>query len=107
MNQKCAVVIFLCALPAVPAPPGKSTVAASAPLESMAFLLKYLPVTPAQDEGTGNDNMGDQVQGRVQVLQPKHYTERNCQLFSKVGQPSAGSKYISMTSNGEGKACSY
>jgi len=73
----------------------------------MAFLLKYLPVTPAQDEGTGNDNMGDQVQGRVQVLQPKHYTERNCQLWSKVGQLSAGSKYVSMTSNGEGKACSY
>lgn len=107
MNQKCAVVIFLCSLPAVPAPPGKSTVAASDPLDSMAFLLKYLPTTPAEDEGTGNAMMGDQVQGRVQVLNPKSYTERNCQLFSKAGSLSSGSKYTSMTANGQGKACTY
>jgi len=107
MNQMYCVVIFICALPMVPAVPGKSTVAASHPLDSMAFLLKYLPVTVAEDEGTGNSNMGDQTQGRVQVLQPKQYTERNCQLFSKVGQLSAGSKYVSMASNGVGKSCSY
>jgi len=107
MIQKCFVTVLFCMLPMVPAPPGKSTVAASQPMDSMAFLLKYLPVTVAEDEGTGNANMGDQVQGRVQVLQPKSYTARNCQLYSKAGQLSSGSKYVSMTSSGEGKACSY
>lgn len=107
MNRQCALVVLLCALPVVSAVPGKSTVAASAPMDSMAFLLKYLPVTPAEDEGTGNGMMGDQVQGRVQVLQPKSYSERNCQLFSNVGSLSSASKYTSMTANGEGKACTY
>jgi hypothetical protein len=78
-------------------------------LESLAFNLKYLPVTVAEDNGVGDEaSHGDtELQGRVQVLQPNHYSERNCQLFSNKGQLSSASKYTSMTSNGLGKACSF
>jgi len=75
----------------------------------LAFNLKYLPVTVAEDNGVGDQSShGDtEIQGRVQVLNPKSYTERNCALFSKLGDLSSASKYTSMTANGQGKACSY
>lgn len=73
----------------------------------LEFALKYLPVTVAEDNGKGNMMGGDDVQGRVQVLEPNEYTERNCQLFSSLGQLSTASKYTSMTGNGLGKDCTY
>merc|ERR1719248_439404 len=72
------VALFVFLLPCVPAPPGKSTIAAS-----------------------------DAMQGRAQVLLNTSYTERNCQLFSSKGSLGSASKYYSMTSNGLGKDCSY
>ena len=42
----------------------KSTTSASDPMHSLAFMLKYLPVTVAEDEGSGNYMFGD-VQGRA------------------------------------------
>lgn len=119
MSPKCFAAVLLCTLPvAVLAVPGKSTVAASDPLQSLAFLLRYLPVTVAEDEGAGNEMSGGPgttgdaqgkatIQGRVQVLQHTSYTARNCQLFSQLGSLGTASKYDSMTSNGVGKACSY
>jgi len=109
MPGKFSVAVALCMLPGVPAPPGKSTVSSDHALESMAFNLKYLPVTVAEDNGVGDQSSHDdtEIQGRVQVLNPKSYTERNCQLFSKLGDSSSASKYTSMTSNGQAKACSY
>jgi len=92
--------------PCVPAPPGKSTIAASDAMTSLAFNLKYLPVTVAEDNGNG-DMMGETYQGRVQVLQNTSYTERNCQLFTTKGSLGSASKYYSMTPNGLGKDCSY
>merc|ERR1719201_2397781 len=73
---------------------------------SLAFNLKYLPVTVAEDNGNG-DMMGETYQGRVQVLQNTSYTERNCQLFTTKGSLGSASKYYSMTPNGLGKDCSY
>jgi len=105
MNAKHAAAILLL-LPCVPAPPGKSTIAASNAMQSLAFNLKYLPVTIAEDNGAG-DMMGETYQGRTQVLQNNSYTERNCQLFSAKGSLSSASKYYSMTPNGLGKDCSY
>jgi hypothetical protein len=93
-------------LPCVPAPPGKSTIAASDAMHSLAFNLKYLPVTVAEDNGNG-DMMGETYQGRVQVLVNSSYTERNCQLFTSKGSLGSASKYYSMTPNGLGKDCSY
>jgi len=90
----------------VPAPPGKSTIAASDAMHSLAFNLKYLPVTVAQDNGAG-DMMGETYQGRAQVLLNNSYTKRNCQLFKTKGTLGSASKYYSMTSNGLGKDCSY
>lgn len=100
------VAVALLLLPCVPAPPGKSTIAASDAMQGLAFNLKYLPVTVAEDNGKGN-MMGETTQGRSQVLLNTSYTERNCQLFSAKGSPSSASKYYSMTPNGLGKDCSY
>merc|ERR1719378_425482 len=100
------VASMLVVVPCVPAPPGKSTIAASDAMTSLAFNLKYLPVTVAQDNGNG-DMMGETYQGRVQVLQNSSYTERNCQLFTTKGSLGSASKYYSMTPNGLGKDCSY
>jgi len=105
MNAKRAAAILLL-LPCVPAPPGKSTVAASDAIHSLAFNLKYLPVTVAEDNGAG-DMMGETYQGRVQTLVNTSYTERNCQLFMSKGTLGSASKYYSMTPNGLGKDCSY
>jgi len=75
-------------------------------MTSLAFNLKYLPVTVAEDNGNG-DMMGETYQGRVQVLQNSSYTERNCQLFTTKGSLGSASAYYSMTPNGLGKDCSY
>jgi hypothetical protein len=105
MNVKSFAAILLF-VPCVPAPPGKSTIAASDAMHSLAFGLKYLPVTVAQDNGNG-DMMGQTYQGRMQVLKNNSYTEPNCQLFSAKGSLGSASSYYSMTPNGLGKDCSY
>jgi hypothetical protein len=102
-NIFAAILLFA---PCVPAPPGKSTIAASDAMHSLAFNLKYLPVTVAEDNGNG-DKMGETYQGRVQVLLNNSYTERNCQLFTTKGSLLSASKYYSMTPVGLGKDCSY
>jgi hypothetical protein len=102
-------------LPSANAWEGKSTIAASDPIAGLAFSLKYLPVTVAEDNGDGDmdtlppGGQGTQkwVQGRSSVLLNGSYTKRNCQLFSSEGRLSSASKYQSMTSNGLGKDCSY
>jgi hypothetical protein len=105
MSVKSFVAILLF-VPCIPAPPGKSTIAASDAMHSLAFNLKYLPVTVAEDNGAGN-MMGGTLQGRVQVLQNNSYTERNCQLFSVEGTLKSAGNYYSMTPNGLGKDCTY
>jgi hypothetical protein len=75
-------------------------------MQGLAFNLKYLPVTVAEDNGAGN-MMGETNQGRTQVLLNTSYTERNCQLFKAKGTLGSASKYYSMTPNGLGKDCSY
>jgi len=105
MGLKVAASMLLLA-PCVPAPPGKSTLAASDAMTSLAFNLKYLPVTVAEDNGNGN-MMGQTLQGRVQVMLNTSYTARNCQLFTTKGSLTSASKYYSMTPNGLGKDCTY
>jgi len=100
------VVLLFALAPCTPAPPGKSTIAASDAMTSMAFNLKYLPVTVAEDNGVGNYERNT-VEGRVQVLVNTSYTERNCQLYSETGSTSSASSFESMTSNGLGQACTY
>jgi hypothetical protein len=100
------LVAILLFVPCVPAPPGKSTIAASDAMSSLAFNLKYLPVAVAEDNGAGN-KMGGTLQGRVQVLVNNSYTERNCQLFAAKGTLKSAEKYYSMTPNGLGKDCTY
>jgi len=106
MKFQAMATMFLSLAPCTPAPPGKSTIAASDALTSMEFNLKYFPVTVAEDSGTGNYQRGT-VQGRVQVLQNTSYSARNCQLYSATGSTSSSSAYQSMTANGLGKACTY
>jgi len=107
MNAFAIGAVLLVLLPGVPAPPGKNTISAANPMTSVAFNLKYLPVTMAEDNGNGDEMSGTDIQGRSQVLQNNSYTARNCQLYTSVGQLKAESSYQSMTSNGLGKACSY
>merc|ERR1712139_204368 len=91
---------------------GKSTIAATHPMESMEFLLKYLPVAVAEDNGTGNYGHGA-TQGRTQTVLSTSYSAPNCQLFSAEGSLSSSSKAQSMTpssvdqSKSVGNACSY
>jgi hypothetical protein len=85
---------------------GKSTIASAHPMESMEFLLKYLPVAVAEDNGVGNSGHGA-TQGRTQTVKSSSYSAPNCQLFSKAGSLSSSSKDQSMTQSGVGKACSY
>jgi len=101
-----ALSVFLGLAPCTPAPPGKSTIAASDAMTSLAFNLKYLPVTVAEDNGVGNYQRNT-IQGRAQVLQNTSYTARNCQLYSTVGSTSSASSVQAMTQNGLGKACTY
>jgi hypothetical protein len=105
------IISLLSMFPSVMAWQGKSTIASSDPLGGLAFSLKYLPVTVAEDNGDGdiNPHWGTQVwvQGRSSALLNGSYTERNCQLFSSKGQLASATKYQSMASNGLGKDCSY
>lgn len=47
------------------------------------------------------------IQGRVQTLREKSYTQRNCKLFSSVQGASQASEYTALSANGLGKACTY
>jgi len=72
----------------------------------MEFLLKYLPVAVAEDNGAGDYARGA-TQGRVQTIIDGSYSAQNCQLYSEEGSTSVGVGYQSMTANGVGSACSY
>lgn len=104
--------MFAAAAPVQAQPPGKSTIAASHPMQSMQFLLKYLPVAVAEDNGVGNYGHGA-VQGRMQTVKALSYSAPNCQLYSNVGSATSDSSAQSMTpssldqSQSVGKACSY
>jgi len=87
-------------------PPGKNTIPTSHAMTNLEFMLKYLPVTVAEDNGAGNVAHGS-TNGRVQTLQENSYTERNCQLYSSAGSTTSSSSYVSMTQNGLGESCSY
>lgn len=104
--MKLVSFVFLTSMPCTPAPPGKSTIAASHPMESMEFLLKYLPVAVAEDNGTGNYGHGA-TQGRTQTIIDGSYSAPNCQLYSSEGSVDDSSGSQSMTSNGVGSACTY
>jgi hypothetical protein len=104
--MKLVSCMFLTFMPCTPAPPGKSTIAASHPMESMEFLLKYLPVAVAEDNGTGNYGHGA-TQGRTQTIIDGSYSAPNCQLYSSEGSTDDSSGSKSMTSNGVGSACTY
>jgi len=87
--------------------PGKSTIATDDAMVNLEFVLKYLPVTVAEDNGVGNEGHGA-IQARVQALQNTSYTTPNCQLYSSSTLlSSTASASESMTPNGLGKACSY
>jgi len=112
MAMKLACALFLSLVVRTPAPPGKSTISSSNAMTSLAFNLKYLPVTVAEDNGVGNERYNSQVkqnaiEGRVQVLVNTSYTAKNCQLYSAKGQLGSDSSYQSMIANGLGKACTY
>merc|ERR1719515_276996 len=85
---------------------GKSTIASAHPMESMEFLLKYLPVAVAEDNGVGNVGHGA-TQGRTQTVLSTSYSAPNCQLYSAAGSTSSANKAESMTSSSIGSACSY
>jgi len=85
---------------------GKSTIASAHPMESMEFMLKYMPVAVAEDNGVGNYGHGA-TQGRTQTVLSTSYSAPNCQLFSAAGSLSSSSKDTSMTANGIGSACTY
>lgn len=86
--------------------PGKNTVATDDAMVNLEFVLKYLPVTVAEDNGVGNVGHGAN-QARVQALVNSSYTVPNCQLYSSASSLSTASASQSMTPAGLGKACSY
>jgi hypothetical protein len=98
--------VFATLAVAAQAVPGKSTIATDDAMVNLEFVLKYLPVTVAEDNGVGNVGHGA-TQGRVQALQNSSYTAPNCQLYSSTTALSTASASESMTPNGLGKACSY
>merc|ERR1719473_984508 len=112
--MKLAASVFLCT--GVQAQPGgrtgKSTIASAHPMESMEFLLRYLPVAVAEDNGVGNSGHGA-TQGRTQTILSSSYSAPNCQLFSAANALSSSSKAESMTpssvdqSKSVGNACTY
>jgi hypothetical protein len=91
---------------------GKSTIASAHPMESMEFLLRYLPVAVAEDNGVGNEGHGA-VQGRTQAVLSTSYSAQNCQLFSAENSLSSSSSSESMTpssvdqSESVGNDCTY
>merc|ERR1712070_706425 len=108
-TMKFAASLLLGTAAAQPGPrgrTGKSTIASAHPMESMEFMLKYLPVAVAEDNGVGNSGHGA-VQGRTQTVLSTSYSAPNCQLYSAENSASSGTKVKSMTPNGIGKACTY
>jgi hypothetical protein len=107
--MKVAAALLLGTAAAQPGPrgrTGKSTIASSHPMESMEFMLKYLPVAVAEDNGVGNYGHGA-VQGRTQTVLSSSYSAPNCQLYSAENSASSGTSVKSMTPNGIGSACTY
>jgi hypothetical protein len=108
--MKFAVSLLLGTAPGAFAQPGgrtgKSTIASAHPMESMEFMLKYLPVAVAEDNGVGNYGHGA-VQGRTQTVLSSSYSAPNCQLHSAAGSTSSSSKGVAITSNGLKSACTY
>jgi len=115
--MKFAAALLLGTAPGAWAPrpggrPGKSTIASAHPMESLEFLLKYLPVAVAEDNGVGNSGHGA-VQGRTQTVLSSSYSAPNCELFSAANSLSSSSKAQSMTpssvdqSESVGNACTY
>jgi len=104
--QSTVAIALTCVSCIVAGPPGKNTIASSDAMTSLQFMLKYLPVTVAEDNGVGNVGHGA-IQGRVQTLRENSYSKRNCQLYSAAGSTTSSSSSVSMTSNGLGKACSF
>jgi hypothetical protein len=114
--MKFAAALLLGTAPGAWAQPGgrtgKSTIASAHPMESMEFMLKYLPVAVAEDNGVGNYGHGA-VQGRTQTVLSTSYSAPNCQLHSAAGSTSSSSKDYAMTpssvdqSKSIGNACSY
>merc|ERR550514_1464220 len=98
--MKLASSLFVCTAPGAWAQPGgrtgKSTIASAHPMESMEFLLKYLPVAVAEDNGVGNSGHGA-TQGRTQTVLSSSYSAPNCQLYSSAGSTSSANKSESMT----------
>ncbi|KAH8061593.1 hypothetical protein JL721_8820 [Aureococcus anophagefferens] len=68
----------------------KSTYASSDPLPGLEFMLKYLPVTVAIDSCPSNAK----TQGRAQLVEPGFIYDRNCHMYSSVGDaaPSTSAK---------------
>jgi hypothetical protein len=89
-----------------PSPPGKNTIPTAHAMQNLEFMLKYMPVAVAEDNGAGNEAHGA-INGRSQTLRENRYTERNCQLYSAAGSKTSSSAHVSMTQNGLGQACSY
>merc|ERR1712070_146390 len=113
---KFAASLLLCTAPGARAAPrgrtGKSTIASAHPMESMEFLLRYLPVAVAEDNGVGNEGHGA-IQGRTQAVLSTSYSAPNCQLFSAENSLSSSSSSESMTpssidqSQSVGNDCTY
>merc|ERR1712070_1238698 len=113
---KFAASLLLCTAPGARAAPrgrtGKSTIASAHPMESMEFLLRYLPVAVAEDNGVGNEGHGA-IQGRTQAVLSTSYSAPNCQLFSAENSLSSSSNSESMTpssidqSQSVGNDCTY
>merc|ERR1719454_1933599 len=93
---------LFCTVPGAVAQPGgrtgKSTIASAHPMESLEFLLKYLPVAVAEDNGVGNVGHGA-TQGRTQTVLASSYSEPNCQLYSAAGTLSTASSATSASAN--------
>merc|ERR1712196_106805 len=93
---RCAALLCMGAVAQPGGRTGKSTIASAHPMESMEFLLKYLPVAVAEDNGVGNSGHGA-IQGRTQTVLSSSYSAPNCQLYSAENSASSSSKAQSMT----------
>lgn len=89
----------------------KTTYTAANPLVGQAFNLKYFPTTAAIDGCLGNECVsGRQIkeEGRVQLVDPGFYTQRNCALWSATGSYSTDSSVTNMLAPASaGSDCSY
>jgi hypothetical protein len=70
---------------------GKNTFASSKPFTGLAWMLKYLPLTAAEDSCDGNycttGPTGVTIQGRGQLIKYNYALDYNCALFSTAGSP--------------------